>query len=151
MGWHQIPEFDSVSSADDNSFAGSRIQSTMKVSVKLPVDDWLCRKMEKLNLSIAEGYPSKTLKLLDSSGSSLSSHPGHLDGTTCMLTRKTLIDPLCVFGLRNQQSWIVRLAGWPDIVYLLPHPLGPLARTFWDAVIWKNVASCRWTGVFGYI
>ena len=31
----------------------------------------------------------ETLKLLDCSGTSLSSHPGRLDGTTCMLTRKT--------------------------------------------------------------
>ena len=35
MGWHQIPEFDSVSSSDDNPFAGSRVQPTGKVSVKL--------------------------------------------------------------------------------------------------------------------
>ena len=40
MGWYQIPEF-------------------AKVSVKLLVDDWLCRKMEKLNLTVAEGYPSR--------------------------------------------------------------------------------------------
>ena len=31
MGWHQIPEFDSVSSADDNPFAGSRVQPTGNV------------------------------------------------------------------------------------------------------------------------
>ena len=48
MGWHQIPEFDIVSSTDDNPFAGSLVKPTGKVSVKLPVDDWLCRKMEKL-------------------------------------------------------------------------------------------------------
>ena len=59
MGWHQIPEFDIVSSTDDNPFAGSRVKPTGKVSVKLPVDDWLCRKMEKLNLTVAEGYPPK--------------------------------------------------------------------------------------------
>ena len=59
MGWHQIPEFDSVFSADDNLFAGSRVQPTGKVSVKLPADNWLCRKMEKLNLTVAEGYPSR--------------------------------------------------------------------------------------------
>ena len=59
MGWHQIPEFNRVSSADDNPFTGSRVQPTGKVSVKLPVDDWLCRKMEKLNLTITEGYPSR--------------------------------------------------------------------------------------------
>ena len=60
MGWHQIPEFDIVSSTDDNPFAGSRVKPTGKVSVKLPVEDWLCRKMEKLNLIVAEGYPSKS-------------------------------------------------------------------------------------------
>ena len=31
MGWHKIPEFDSVSSSDDNPFAGSRVQPTGKV------------------------------------------------------------------------------------------------------------------------
>ena len=60
MGWHQIPEFDSVSSADNNPFAGFRAPPTGKVSVKLPVDDWLCRKMEKLNLTVAESYPSRS-------------------------------------------------------------------------------------------
>ena len=57
MGWHKIT--DSVSFSDDNPFASSRVQPTGKVSVKLPVDDWLCRKMEKLNLTITEGYPSR--------------------------------------------------------------------------------------------
>ena len=59
MGWHKIPEFNSVSSSDDNPFASSRVQPTGKVSVKLPVDVWLCRKMEKLNLIVTEGYPSR--------------------------------------------------------------------------------------------
>ena len=30
-----------------------------KVSVKFPVDDWLCRKMSSLNLTITEGYPTR--------------------------------------------------------------------------------------------
>ena len=59
MGWHKVPEFESVSSSDDNPFAGSHVQPTGKVSVKLPVDDWLCKKMEKLNLTITEGYPAR--------------------------------------------------------------------------------------------
>ena len=60
LGWHQIPDFDRASSSlDDNPFAGSRAQPTWKVSIKLPVDDWLCRKLEKLNLTICEGYPSR--------------------------------------------------------------------------------------------
>ena len=60
MNWHRVPEFVTVSStADDNPFAGARAQPTGKVSVKLPVDDWLCRKMSSLNLTIREGYPTR--------------------------------------------------------------------------------------------
>ena len=59
MGWQKIPEFETVSSSDDNPIAGARVQPTGKVSVKLPVDDWLCRKMDKLNLTITEGYPAR--------------------------------------------------------------------------------------------
>ena len=54
-----MPKFESeVSSQDDNPFAGIRSQAHGKVSVKLPPDDWLCRKLEKLNLTRIEGYPS---------------------------------------------------------------------------------------------
>ena len=60
MGWHQILDFDhSSSSMGDRTFVGSRTPPTRKVSIKLPADDWLCRKLEKLNLTIAEGYPSR--------------------------------------------------------------------------------------------
>ena len=40
-------------------FAGSRVQPAGKVSVKLLVDAWLCKKMEKLNVTITEGYPAR--------------------------------------------------------------------------------------------
>ena len=57
MAWNEIPEFDSASSSqDDNPFAGPRASQTVKVSVKVPVDNWLCRKFEKLNLTVQEGY-----------------------------------------------------------------------------------------------
>ena len=60
MGWHQIPNFDSASSSlDDNPFAGSRVKPTGKVSVKLPEDEWLCQKFERLNLTVPKGYPSR--------------------------------------------------------------------------------------------
>ena len=59
MGRHQVPEFESVSSSDDNPFAGSRVQPTGKVSAKLLVDDWLYKKMDKINLTITEGYPAR--------------------------------------------------------------------------------------------
>ena len=47
------------SSLDDNPFAGSRVKPTGKVSVKLSLDECLCRKFEKLNVTVAEGYPSR--------------------------------------------------------------------------------------------
>ena len=60
MNWHKDPEFETVSNtADDNPFAGARVRPTDKVSVKLPVDDWLCRKMSTLNLTLTEGYPTR--------------------------------------------------------------------------------------------
>ena len=66
MGWHQIPEFNSAPSSDDNPFAGSRVQPTGKVSVKMLVmDDWLCRKMEKLTLPLLKATPPEIQKLQD--------------------------------------------------------------------------------------
>ena len=60
MGCHQIPDFDSASSSlDDNPFAGSRVEPTSKVSIKLLVDEWLCRKFKRMNLTVAERYPSR--------------------------------------------------------------------------------------------
>ena len=61
LGWHQIPDIDSSSSSlDDNPFASSRARPTGKVFIKLMADDWLFRKLEKLNVTIAEGHPSKS-------------------------------------------------------------------------------------------
>ena len=57
---NDIPEFDSASSPqDDNPFTGSRSSQTGKVSVKVPVDKWLCKKFEKLNITLQEGYPTR--------------------------------------------------------------------------------------------
>ena len=61
IAWNDIPEFDSSSSSqEDNPFTGSKSSHTGKVSVKFPVDKWLCKKMEKLNMTVQEGYPSRT-------------------------------------------------------------------------------------------
>ena len=50
MGWKQVPEFDSASSTlDDNPFAGTRSQPTVKVSVKVQVDEWLTGKWNYIN------------------------------------------------------------------------------------------------------
>ena len=60
MGWSNIPEMDSTASnSDDNPFAGPKTVTPGKVSVKMPTEDWLCRKLAKLNLTLVEGYPSR--------------------------------------------------------------------------------------------
>ena len=62
------------------------------MSVKLPVDEWLCRKFERLNLTVAEGYPSR---LVDCCVTSLSSHPGHQSGTKCTHKKDSASTTVC--------------------------------------------------------
>ena len=60
MGWTHIPDMESAAgSSDDNPFAGPKMQTQAKVSVQLPTDEWLCRKISKLNLTLTDGYPSR--------------------------------------------------------------------------------------------
>ena len=60
MGWNHIPDLDSgATTADDNPFAGPKLQTPGKVSVNLPTDEWLCKKMSKLNLTLVQGYPTR--------------------------------------------------------------------------------------------
>ena len=60
MGWTHIPEVDSsATTAEDNPFAGPKTVTPGKVSVKMPTEEWLCKKLSKLNLSLSEGYPSR--------------------------------------------------------------------------------------------
>ena len=60
MGWSHIPDVDAaLSSTEDNPFADPKQQPTSKISVNLPTDNWLCRKMERLNVTLAHGYPSR--------------------------------------------------------------------------------------------
>ena len=61
MGWTHIPDMDTTATtSDDNPFAGPQSQPTGKVSVKMPADEWLCKKMGKLNITPVEGYPSRS-------------------------------------------------------------------------------------------
>ena len=60
MGWTPIPDIDATAGfSDDNPFAGPKLQTPGKVSVQLPTDEWLCRKLAKLNLTLTDGYPSR--------------------------------------------------------------------------------------------
>ena len=59
MGWRHIPDMDTTTStADDNPFAGPKLQPDGKVSVNMPKDEWLCNKLAKLNVTLLEGCPS---------------------------------------------------------------------------------------------
>ena len=61
MGWTHIPDLEySPASRIDNPWVVHRAQPVGKVSVELPPEDWLCRKLETLNLVLIEGYPSKS-------------------------------------------------------------------------------------------
>ena len=60
MGWSNIPELDNTTNtSDDNPFAGPKTAHPSKVSVKMPTEDWLCRKLAKLNLTLVEGYHTR--------------------------------------------------------------------------------------------
>ena len=61
MGWSHIPDLEySPTTRADNPWVGHRSQPIGKISVLLPPEDWLCKKLENLNLVLIEGYPSKS-------------------------------------------------------------------------------------------
>ena len=62
MGWNHIPAFESDFSEPDksnNPWKGKQPRKPTRISVAMPPDDWLCQKLERLNLTVAEGYPSR--------------------------------------------------------------------------------------------
>ena len=61
MGWSNIPELDSANTgSDDNPFSGPKSSTPGKVSVHMPTEEWLCKKLSKLNITLVEGYPSRS-------------------------------------------------------------------------------------------
>ena len=68
MGWNHIPVFEADFGETDksnNPCKGKVPKCPARVSVAMPPDDWLCQKLERLNTTVAEGYPSR---FQDSSG-----------------------------------------------------------------------------------
>ena len=62
MGWNHIPIYESDLSEPDksnNPWKGKNPKKPARISVAMPPDDWLCQKLEKLNTTVAEGYPSR--------------------------------------------------------------------------------------------
>ena len=98
MGWTHIPDMDTTAgSSEDNPFAGPKLQTPGKISVQLPTDEWLCRKLSKLNLTLTDGYPSRSaeagglqrdqfLKPPRSQAKWYSCHPQQKNDTTETLT-----------------------------------------------------------------
>ena len=63
MGWHHIPAFETdyaEPDKSDNPWKGKYPRKPTRISVAMPPDDWLCQKLERLNLTVAEGYPSRS-------------------------------------------------------------------------------------------
>ena len=58
MGWSRIVDMDtSAATSDHKPFAGQKTQAPGKVSVQMPTDGWLCRKLSKLNLTLKDTLP----------------------------------------------------------------------------------------------
>ena len=61
MGWSHISDLEySPTSRVDNSWIGHRSLPVGKVSMLFLPEDWLCKKLENMNLVLLEGYPSKS-------------------------------------------------------------------------------------------
>ena len=55
IGWSHIPDMDTAAAnPDDKPFAGPKHQPAGKVSVCMPTDEWLCKKLSKLNVTGGE-------------------------------------------------------------------------------------------------
>ena len=44
----------------NNPWRGKHPRKPARISVAMPPDDWLCQKLEKLNTTVTEGYPSRS-------------------------------------------------------------------------------------------
>ena len=63
MGWNHIPVFEADFSEPDksnNPWKGKVPKRQACVSLAMPPDNWLCQKLEHLNTTVAEGYPSRS-------------------------------------------------------------------------------------------
>ena len=135
MGWSHIPDIDtSTNSAEDNPFSG-------KVSVQMPVDDWLCRKFNKLNITLVEGYPSRSseasgllkdhfLRLAKSQAKWYGLFSDHKGDSTAVSTWNT--DASC---LNSCYSKIARQAG-PSSTPPTSHHISQENLKKWEGVRW---------------
>ena len=59
MGWSEVPEFVPASSREDNPFLAEKPLGSGRLNIQLPVDEYLCRRMDAVNRTVATGYPTK--------------------------------------------------------------------------------------------
>ena len=65
MGWSHLPDIDSATNtSEDNPFAGPKTPVIGKVSVQMPTEDWLCKKLQKLNTTLVEATPPMVQRLV---------------------------------------------------------------------------------------
>ena len=60
MGWNHILVFEADFGEPDKSNNPWKGKVPARVFVAMPPDDWLCQKLERLNTTVAEGYPSRS-------------------------------------------------------------------------------------------
>ena len=59
MGWTDIPEFQASPQQENNPWISPKPVTSGRINLQLPVDEWLAKRMDSLNLAVAQGYPSK--------------------------------------------------------------------------------------------
>ena len=136
MIWSHIPEVDNTTAtSDDNPFAGPKTVTPGKVSVKMPTEEWLCKKLGKLNLTLAEGYPSRGSEAADLA-KDVFLRPAHSQSKWYGLHTDQKTDPSKVLTWHtNAASRTVVTAALPDkldLVLLLQLPAESLKRHYAD-------------------
>ena len=96
--------FQAIASTEDKPFAAPKQQPVGKVSVNLPTDNWLCTKMEGLNLTLAQGYPSRGSETPGLQRTSLSSTVNLMLSGTGSTSAKTDRSDLFHSGIVTQPS-----------------------------------------------
>ena len=152
MGWTLTPDIDSgAATSDDNPFAGPKLQTPGKVSVNLPTDGWLCRKMNKLNLTLVQGYPSRTseaggllrdqfIKPVRSQSKWYGLHTDKKQDPTDSLSSRLFSPALHVSTARTSEL--------PDKLALLLNPplSGPISQESlrkWEKSAWESSLICN--------
>ena len=56
----RIPSFFNIIGLDCNVFSGAEKGKLRPCLLHMPTEEWLCKKLSRLNITLVEGYPSRT-------------------------------------------------------------------------------------------